>query len=137
PVSTTPEGLALGSAGIRLLAPTGLPSTRSRRGPEIRSGLLRTRRDAARVVWRGRTAISAFMDSAHGSQYSRYPRRPRGGTEMNGERQRTPRGWARLVKPTGLSPVPLSGMRRRSSGATPGLDYGGFNVDAFHPGQPR
>ena len=24
---------------------------------------------------------------------------------MNGERQRTPRGWARLVKPTGLSPV--------------------------------
>ncbi len=47
---------------------------------------------------------------------------------MSGERQRTPRGWARLVKPTGLSPVPRSGVRRDSSGATPLLDYDGFKV---------
>jgi len=47
---------------------------------------------------------------------------------MSGERQRTPRGWARLVKPIGLSPVALSGVRRDSSGATPLLDYDGFKV---------
>jgi len=47
---------------------------------------------------------------------------------MNGGRQRTPREWARLVKPTGLSPVPLSDVRRDSSGATPRLDHNRFKV---------